>query len=72
MNNEQVPHGYNDASTSGGRTDGRTDLLTFGFTMIYGENYAFLPLFTKALPTDGRTDLTNGRTQPLLEMRGRI
>ena len=27
-----------------------------GFTTIYGENYAFLSLFTKALPTDGRTD----------------
>ena len=27
-----------------------------GFTIIYGENYAFLSLFTKALPTDRRTD----------------
>ena len=27
-----------------------------GFTMIYGENYAFLPHFTKALPTDGPTN----------------
>ena len=27
-----------------------------GFTIIYGENYAFLSLLTKALPTDGRTD----------------
>ena len=24
---EQVPHGYNDASSPGGQTDGRTDLL---------------------------------------------
>ena len=27
-----------------------------GFTIIYGENYAFLTLFTKALRTDGATD----------------
>ena len=26
------------------------------FTIIYGENYAFLSLFTKALRTDGPTD----------------
>ena len=31
--------------------------------MIYGENYAFLSLFTKALRTDGRPDgLTDGPT----------
>ena len=27
-----------------------------GFTIIYDENYAFFSVFTKALPTDGRTD----------------
>ena len=27
-----------------------------GFTIIYGENYAFLLLFTKALRTNGPTD----------------
>ena len=27
-----------------------------GFTIIYGENYSFLLLFTKALQTDGRND----------------
>ena len=37
--------------------------------MIYGEKYSFLSLFTKALRTDGPTD---GRTDPLIEMRGRI
>jgi len=47
------------------------------FTIIYGENYAFLSLFTKALPTDGRTNgrtdgPTDGRTEPHIEMRGRI
>ena len=44
-----------------------------GFTIIYGENYAFLPLFTKASRTNGRTDgPTDGRTQPHIEMRARI
>ena len=48
-----------------------------GFTIIYGENYVFLSLFTKALRTDRRTDgrmdgRTDGRTHPLIEMRGRI
>ena len=52
-----------------------------GFTMIYGEKYLFLSLFTKALrtngwtdgPTDGRTDgPTDRRTQPHIEIRGRI
>ena len=34
-----------------------------GFTMIYGEKYSFLSLFTKALRTDGPMDQrTNGRT----------
>ena len=28
-----------------------------GFTIVNGEKYAFLSLFTKALQTDGRTDL---------------
>ena len=52
-----------------------------GFTIINGENYAFLSLFTKALQMDRRTEqwangwtngATDGRTQPLIEMRGRI
>ena len=34
-----------------------------GFTMIYGEKYSFLSLFTKALRTNRRTDQpTDGRT----------
>ena len=34
-----------------------------GFTIIYGENYAFLSLLTKALRTDGPTDgPTDGQT----------
>ena len=40
-----------------------------GFTIIYGKNYVFLSLFTKALWTDGRKDRW---THPLIEMRGRI
>ena len=40
-----------------------------GFTIIYGEKYAFLSLFTKVLRMDGWTE---GQTQPLIEMRGRI
>jgi len=44
-----------------------------GFTMIYGEKYSFLPFLVRAWPTHGRTDQrTNGRTHPLIEMRGRI
>ena len=44
-----------------------------GFTMIYGEKYSFLSLFTKALPTDGPMDRrTDGWTQPHIKMRGRI
>ena len=34
-----------------------------GFTIIYGENYSFLSLFTKALPTDRQTNgPMDGRT----------
>ena len=62
---QQVHRGYNNASSSGGQTDGQifwAGLKPFhcdfwsGFTIIYGENYAFLSLFTKALLTDGQMD----------------
>ena len=39
-----------------------------GFTIIYGENYAFFSLFTKALQLDGWMDgWTEEQTQPLIE-----
>ena len=53
-----------------------------GFTIVYGEKYAFFSLLQKRYgPTDGPMDQrtngptdqwTDGRSQPLMEMRGRI
>ena len=75
---EQVPRGYNDASSSGGWTDGRTDLLgrfktlslwllKWYYYSLWQEIYVFVTFYKSV--TDGQTDR---RTQPLIGMQGRI
>ena len=60
---DQQTDGWTDRRTDGwmdGRTDGWTEHFyshfRSGFTIIYGEKYAILSLFTKALRTDRPTD----------------